>query len=321
MDFTEIQALLTEELHILQHSIKESLEIDIPFVQDMCLHVLEGGKYMRPIVSILTSMALGVQGNKHISLAAAVELLHTASLLHDDVIDHSETRRGKKTAHTLWGNPSSILVGDYFYARASQRLAHITTQNFLPIMSDAFANIVEGELLQLGQIRNTHLKEADYFRIITAKTAKLFEASAHLGALITECPENIASDMADYGRHLGIAFQLIDDVIDYRSLSSTMGKTCGDDLAEGKMTLPLIYALAQGNKADIKTIKTAIKNGGNEQLFAVQAILVETGALDYTEKCAQSHADQAKNALSAIPDSPYKNAMRSLADLAVEREA
>jgi octaprenyl-diphosphate synthase len=248
-----------------------------------------------------------------------VEFIHTATLLHDDVVDASELRRGKETANALFGNEASVLVGDFLYSRAFQMMVEIGSMRVMEILADATNTIAEGEVLQLLNCNDPDTTEARYLEVIHNKTAKLFESAAQLGAVLTDQPIEIEESLAKYGMHLGCAFQLIDDVLDYTASSEDMGKNIGDDLAEGKPTLPLIHAMREGTPEQVKLIRSAIENGGLADIEQVMAAVTSTGAIDYTASAAQKEAQRAIESLAILPDSQYKQALQFLAEFSVNR--
>ncbi|NRA61059.1 MAG: octaprenyl diphosphate synthase, partial [Psychrobium sp.] len=275
---------------------------------------------MRPLLTVLAARALGYGGEQHISIAAIIEFIHTSTLLHDDVVDESTMRRGKETANALFGNQASVLVGDFLYSRSFQMMTDLNNLTVMKILADATNIIAEGEVLQLINVNDPTTTEESYMRVIYCKTAKLFEAATHLAAVINDSEQKTVDAMKLYGMHLGTAFQLVDDHLDYTADAEILGKNIGDDLAEGKPTLPLIYAMAHGTPAQAEQIKNAIVNGnGLSMLQPILATLEETGALDYTLAQAQIEADKAINALNDVADSEYKDALISLAHLAANR--
>ena len=277
-------------------------------------HIVEsGGKRLRPILALLTAKAWGYQGTEHIDLAAIVEFIHTATLLHDDVVDASLLRRGKNTANAIWGNEATVLVGDFLYSRALEMLAELKVVRFVEIFGKAVSAISEGEVRQLLNKNQPNTSEEDYCRVIKSKTAILFGTAAQVGAVISNCSCDQENCMTNFGLHVGTAFQLIDDVLDYSGTEQDIGKNLGDDLAEGKPTLPLIYAMKNGSKQQADFIRRAIQEGGRDHIDEVTRIIKETGALRYTEDAALAESQCAISLLDKIPDSPYKEAMRKLA--------
>lgn len=320
MPIESIRALVKEDLESTDKFIMTQLESHIPLIQQIIQYILTcGGKRIRPLVLLLSARALAHRGRKHIELAAVIELIHTATLLHDDVVDSSTVRRGHKTAHTIWGNEASVLVGDFLYSRAFQVVVDLKHQQILNIFAKATHYIAEGEILQLMNCHNPDTTEDFYFDIIQRKTAKLFEVAAQLGALLSSDSEGEVVALRDYGLHLGIAYQLIDDALDYaRSLEQT-GKNVGQDLADGKATLPLIHALRHSKQREVETLRKAIETGSCDQLESILEIIESTHAIKYTADTAKHHAQQAKIALSRVPSSHYRKALEDLSDFVVER--
>jgi octaprenyl-diphosphate synthase len=262
---------------------------------------------------------MGYSGNQHVPLAAVIEFIHTATLLHDDVVDASELRRGRDTANAIWGNEASVLVGDFLYSRAFQMMVEAGNMRILKILADATNTIAEGEVMQLLNCGDPSTTESNYLNVIRCKTAKLFEAAARIGGVINGCTAEQETALARFGMHVGTAFQLIDDVLDYSGAAHDIGKNLGDDLAEGKPTLPLIYALRAGTPEQAAIIRRAIENGGRDDIAAVTQTIESTGAIAYTARTAQDEADVAVTALADFPDSPYLDALRFLALFAVNR--
>lgn len=300
--------------------IRERLSSDVVLVNQLSHYIIDsGGKRLRPILAILAARAYGYEGTIHHLLAAIVEFIHTATLLHDDVVDESDLRRGRETANALFGNAASVLVGDFVYSRAFEMMVDVNSMRVMAILANTTNVIAEGEVMQLMNVHDAATSEARYLEVIQCKTAKLFEAATRLGAVLCDRSSAEEQAMANYGMHLGAAFQLIDDVLDYVSNSEDMGKNVGDDLAEGKPTLPLIYAMRQGSEEQAALIGKAIEQGGYDMINEVQAILQQTGALEYTEAMAQREAEQAIKQLEHLPDSEYKQALEQLAQFSVHR--
>lgn len=320
MALDSIRTLVREDLESTDRFIISQLESNIPMVKEIIEYVLTcGGKRVRPMVLLLSARALAHREHKHIDLAAVIELIHTATLLHDDVVDSSTLRRGHKTAHIIWGSDASVLVGDFLYSRAFQIVVDLKHQAILEIFAKATHYIAEGEILQLVNCNNPDTTEEFYFEIIQRKTAKLFEIAAELGALLSTDRENEVSALRDYGRHLGLAYQLIDDALDYSQSAEETGKNVGQDIADGKTTLPLIYAMRKSKGADLALLRDAIKTGCSDKLKTILGILESTDAIKYTAEAARHHAQKAKEALSRIVSSPYRLALESLSDFVVER--
>lgn len=317
----DIQALAEHDMQAVNSLIYQQLQSDVALVNQLGIYIVNGGgKRMRPLLTVLAARALGYQGEKHCELAAIIEFIHTATLLHDDVVDESALRRGRETANALFGNSASVLVGDFLYTRSFQMMVDLDDMRIMQVLADATNKISEGEVLQLMNCNDPETTEASYMQVIYCKTAKLFEAATQLAAILAKKDADIEQAMTLYGMHLGTAFQLIDDVMDYTADSAEMGKNVGDDLAEGKPTLPLLYAMHNGSKAQSALIREAIeKANGMEHLDAILAAMSETGALEYARKIAEQEADKAINALSVLPESDHKQALISLANLAVNR--
>lgn len=326
MNFKEISAVVEEDFEAVNQLIIQQIHTRVPLVEEVGKYIIQsGGKRLRPLISLLSARAAGYEGKEHIDIAAVVEFLHTATLLHDDVVDKSDLRRGKATVNSVWGNAPSVLVGDFLISRAFQMVVSLGNLRVLGIISDATNLIAEGEVLQLINCRDPETTEERYMEVIHYKTAKMFEAAAEAGSVLARPANNMEGDgmegkFARYADHLGRAFQLIDDVLDYTGNADEMGKNVGDDLAEGKPTLPLIEAMKRGSPEEVELIKNAIKHGGIEQLEAITAAVQNSGALEYTLKAAHNQSDMAKEALSGVPDSKYKDALIALADLAVNRD-
>jgi octaprenyl-diphosphate synthase len=300
--------------------ITRRLASNVPLVEKIAQYIVDsGGKRLRPLLVLLTSRALGYDGEDHLKLAAVIEFLHTATLLHDDVVDTSDLRRGRTTANARWGNAPSVLVGDFLYSRAFQMMVELNSIAIMDILSSATAVIAEGEVQQLMNVKNPDVSEAQYMEVIRSKTAMLFEAASHTGALLAGAESGQAGAMRLYGEHLGLAFQLVDDVLDYRGDAEAMGKNVGDDLAEGKATLPLIHAMAHGGEDARKLIRKAIRKGGLDDLDDILRTVETSGALAYTMSKAADHAAKAADCLQSLPDSDHKTALALLAELAVAR--
>ena len=300
--------------------LRASLDSDVALIRQIAEYIIGGGgKRLRPALVLLAARACGYQGREHYTLAAVVEMIHTATLLHDDVVDESDLRRGHATANATFGNAASVLVGDFLYSRAFQLMVNDGSMRVLEILSQATNVIAEGEVLQLMHSRNPDLTETDYLTVIQRKTAKLFEAAAQLGAVLGKAPLERERGLARYGMHLGTAFQLVDDVLDYSGDLTAIGKNLGDDLAEGKMTLPLIRALAVGSANDAALIRSAIAGGRLTEFAPVMDVLARTGALDYTRERAERESDAAAGALAVLPDSPDRESLLELASFAAHR--
>lgn len=300
--------------------IIQRLSSDVPLVEKIAQHIIEsGGKRLRPLLVLLSSRAAGYSKDEHLKLAVVIEFLHTATLLHDDVVDTSDMRRGRSTANANWGNAPSVLVGDFLYARAFEMMVELKSLPIMEILSHATAVIAQGEVMQLMNVKNPDLTEDQYMTVIHNKTAMLFEAASHSGAILANASEAQEQALKHYGKHLGLAFQLVDDVLDYRGDAETMGKNVGDDLAEGKTTLPLIHAMANSSEADRQLIRQAIRKGGLDDLPKVLELVEKSGALEYTMERARAEATKASDTLTVLPDSPHKAALELLAQVAVAR--
>lgn len=320
MDFKAISATVETDFQQVNDFIFKQLHTHVPLIKEIGNYIIDsGGKRLRPLVCLLSARALGYEGHKHVEIAAVVEFLHTATLLHDDVVDESSLRRGKASANAVWGNAPSVLVGDFLISRAFQMVVNVGNMRILQILSDATNLIAEGEVLQLINCKNPDTTEAQYMEVIRYKTAKMFEASAQSGAVLAQPGEAREMAFARYADHLGSAFQLIDDVLDYTGSAEEMGKNVGDDLAEGKPTLPLIFALQHASAADQDMIRTAIRTGGLDKIDAITTAVRNCGAIDYTIERANDQSRLAKEALGEIENSVYKEALLALSDLAVAR--
>lgn len=320
MPLASIRTLINDDLASTDKCIISTLQSHIPMVTQIIEYILTcGGKRIRPMVLLLSARALAHRDHKHVELAAVIELIHTATLLHDDVVDTATLRRGHKTAHTIWGNPASVLVGDFLYSRAFQIVVDLKHPAILDIFAKGTHYIAEGEILQLVNCNNPDTTEEFYFDIIRRKTAKLFEISAQIGALLSTEQDKEVSAMRDFGMHLGLAYQLIDDALDYSQSIEETGKNVGHDIVDGKTTLPLIHAMRKSKGADLTLLRSAIESGSDERLADILTIIESTEAIKYTADTAKHHAIQAKQALGAIVDSPYRQALIDLTDFVVER--
>jgi len=304
--------------------IKSRLQSDVVLVNQLSTYIINsGGKRLRPMLALLMARACGYQGERHVDIAAIVEFIHTATLLHDDVVDESDMRRGKETANNVWGNQAAVLVGDFLYSRSFEMMVDVNEMRVMQIMASTTNIIAEGEVLQLLNVNDADTDEARYLDVIYSKTAKLFEAACQLGAVLSGLSANDEKMVAAYGTHLGTAFQLVDDILDYSADSEAMGKNVGDDLAEGKPTLPLIYALRvseENNETDdAALIRKSIEEGGLNHLDAVMQIIEKTKALEYTQDVAKKETQLAINSLENLPSSDFKTALIDLADFSVAR--
>jgi octaprenyl-diphosphate synthase len=316
----EIQSCVDHDLQAVNGHIQERLRTEVALINQLSFYIVNsGGKRLRPILVLLSARALGYQGSKHIDLAAIIEFIHTATLLHDDVVDASELRRGKETANAVWGNEASVLVGDFLYSRAFEMMVTVKNMRIMEIMARATNVIAEGEVMQLLNSNDADTTEERYLEVIRCKTAKLFEAAAQAGAIVSGASHAQEEAMATYGRHIGTAFQLIDDVLDYSGSSQHIGKNVGDDLAAGKPTLPLIHALRHGDAQEVSIIRDAIEHGGREKIFQVLKAIESTDALAYTARSAQDEAAKAAEAIAVLPASPYREALYALAEFSVNR--
>ncbi len=317
----EIQALVRQDMARVNAYIQQNLHSEIVLINQLGHYIVNsGGKRLRPALLLLSARCFSYSGEDHIKLAAILEFIHTATLLHDDVVDASKLRRGRETANQLWGNEASVLVGDFLYSRAFQMMVDVNSMRVMEILSTTTNQIAEGEVQQLMNAHDPATTEERYLNVIRNKTARLFEAAAQLGAIIAGRPADEEANMAAYGCHLGTAFQLIDDTLDYSASSKQLGKNIGDDLAEGKPTLPLLYALWHGNEKQARIIRNAITNGGLENIKAIQQAIAETGAIEYTAALAKSESEKAIESLRQFPASPYIEALVALARFSVERD-
>ncbi|UXN38059.1 octaprenyl diphosphate synthase [Avibacterium paragallinarum] len=321
MDIKVIQALISEDMQQVNATILAQLNSDVSLINQLGYYLIQsGGKRIRPMLSVLAAKALGYQGTQHITCATFIEFTHTATLLHDDVVDESEMRRGKPTANSEFGNAASVLVGDYIYTRSFQLMTDTNSLKILKIMSDATNVIAEGEVQQLMNMNDPDTTEESYMRVIYSKTARLFEAATQCSAIVAGASEAQEFALQQYGRYLGTAFQLIDDVLDYQANAQTLGKNIGDDLAEGKPTLPLLHAMHNGDESQRQLIRNAIEQGGQRDILNdVLAIMAQQGSLTYTIKRAEQEAQKAIDAIAILPESEYKQALISLAYLSVDR--
>lgn len=320
MQLNDIQALVASDMGGVNTHIRAQLHSDVALIEQMGEYIVNsGGKRLRPVLAILSARACQYEGEKHHLTAAIIEFIHTATLLHDDVVDASNLRRGKETANSIWGNEASVLVGDFIFSRSFEMMVQVGDMRVMEVLATASNTIAEGEVLQLLNCNEPDTTEQQYMEVIRCKTAKLFEAAARLGPVLAAKSVQIEAAMAAYGMHLGTAFQLIDDVLDYRADSDTMGKNVGDDLAEGKPTLPIIYALNNGNAAQVKELRDVIKNGDRERLQQVMEIILDTKALDYAQQVALQESENAKQSLECLVGGEYKTALTSLVEFCVSR--
>jgi octaprenyl-diphosphate synthase len=320
VDIQSIYSLIKDDMSSVDTMIQARLQSDVVLINQLGHYIINsGGKRLRPALAILCARACGYHGEQHINLATIIEFIHTATLLHDDVVDNSDMRRGRETANNLWGNEASVLVGDFLYTRSFEMMVEMDSMRLMKILSHTTNIIAEGEVLQLLNCHDATTSEESYLEVIHHKTAKLFEAAGQLGAVISNSSAEVETAMANYAMHLGSAFQLVDDLLDYSESSESIGKNIGDDLAEGKPTLPLIYAMKQGSQQQAQVIRTAIEEGQRDKIDEIITIINETGAIDYTSQAAKREVDNAKAALDIIADSNYKTALLALADFSIER--
>ena len=320
IDFDSIKQLTSSEAIAVDELILNELSSDVVLINQIGHYIVgSGGKRLRPMLLLLAAKALGYTGKSHLILAAVIEFIHTATLLHDDVVDESELRRGKESANAVWGNAASVLVGDYLYSSAFEMMVRTNNMRVMEILSKTTTAIAEGEVLQLLNCNNPETTEQKYLEVISRKTAILFSAATRLGAVLAGATTDFEENLARYGQHLGIAFQLIDDALDYKSTQEELGKNLGDDLAEGKPTLPLIYAIQQANDSEVNIVKNAIKDGNRDAFNEVYAIVKSTNAITYTEQRANEEAQKAIDSLAAVPESEFKQAMIMLAKFSVQR--
>jgi octaprenyl-diphosphate synthase len=319
-DLQSVVRLCADDMRAVNELIRRSLDSNVVLVRQIAEYIIgSGGKRLRPMLAVLSARACGYQGDQHIVLAAVIEFIHTATLLHDDVVDESELRRGKESAHAVWGNAASVLVGDFLYSRAFQMMVDIDSMRVMDVLSDATNQIAEGEVEQLLNMHDPEVSEARYFRVIEKKTAQLFEAACQLGAILAG-RKSLENDLARYGRELGSAFQIMDDVLDYASDAATMGKNSGDDLAEGKPTLPLIRCRQKLDATQREAIDEAIRAGDLSKLQWISQAIRDTGALDSSLEAARQLSGNALAALGKLEDSPWKAALETLAEYSISRD-
>ena len=301
--------------------IRQQLQSEVPLVNQIADYIISaGGKRIRPVLVLLMANAWGIRGSHHHQLAAVIEFIHTATLLHDDVVDESSLRRGRETANALFGNAASVLVGDFVYSRAFQMMVAIDDMRVMRILADATNVIAEGEVLQLLNMHDPDVTEARYLQVIRSKTAKLFEAAAEIGALIAGANDPAVASAAEYGRSIGTAFQLVDDVLDYSGNAAAIGKNVGDDLREGKPTLPLIYLMENGTAEQRDLVRRCIETGDEQHFDEILSLITRSGALDYTKNRAEAAAAVARKSLADVPDGQFKNSLLDLCRFAVDRD-
>ncbi|MBP4126709.1 octaprenyl diphosphate synthase [Klebsiella pneumoniae] len=322
MNLEKINELTAQDMAGVNATILEQLNSDVQLINQLGYYIVSGGgKRIRPMIAVLAARAVDYQGSAHVTIAALIEFIHTATLLHDDVVDESDMRRGKATANAAFGNAASVLVGDFIYTRAFQMMTQLGSLKILEVMSEAVNVIAEGEVLQLMNVNDPDITEENYMRVIYSKTARLFEAASQCAGLLADCTAEEERALQDYGRYLGTAFQLIDDLLDYSSDGERLGKNVGDDLNEGKPTLPLLHAMHHGTPDQSAMIRGAIEQGnGRHLLDAVLETMATCGSLEWTQKRAEEEADKAIAALQILPDTPWREALIGLAHIAVQRD-
>jgi octaprenyl-diphosphate synthase len=319
-DFEAVRALATDDMDAVDALIRDRLSSDVVLINQVAEHIIAGGgKRLRPMLHVLAARAGDYAGDEHIKLAAVIEFIHTSTLLHDDVVDESDLRRGRSTANAVWGNAASVLVGDFLYSRSFQLMVELDRMPVLRILADTTNTIAAGEVMQLLNIGRADLGEDDYMKVIERKTAVLFAAATELGGVLGGLDEERVAALRHYGMQLGYAFQIADDLLDYVSDAGTIGKNIGDDLAEGKPTLPLIYALQRATPKQADSLRRAIEHGGLDSLDRIIAAIRDSGALERTRERARQHAAAARDALQSLPASDYRDALVTLADYAVQR--
>ena len=324
VDLNNIRQLVAEELTAFQELLHQEYRSSIPLINNINEYIFQcGGKHLRPLVLILIAKTFGYAGSASAHLATAIEFMHTASLLHDDVVDESTLRRGQKTVNAQWNNPASVLVGDFLYSRAFQKITHLEDIPLISILrslASATNHLAEGEVIQLVNRHNININEETYFNIIYCKTGRLFEVAAHFGSLLGNVNIDLEQAACVYGKYLGVAFQLMDDILDYSADAAKLGKNLGDDLATGSSTLPMVYALKHASPADRAILQIAIEKGSAEDLDEIIQIIQNTGAIEYTKKCAQHHVDLACQALESFPVSSFRKGLEDLTKFSIQRE-
>jgi len=320
--FSEIHALMKSDLVMTDEILVNRLDSNVDLISQMSQYIINsGGKRIRPLLLLLCARATNYKGDYHHSMAVVIELIHTATLLHDDVVDSSSTRRGQETANELWGNAPSVLVGDFLYSRAFEIMVEPNSMQIMKILSKATNQISEGEVLQLLNIKNDKVSQTEYFEVIERKTACLFKAACQIAGILSESNQNIIDGLGSFGMHLGNAFQIIDDTLDYESDSLVMGKEIGDDLSEGKVTLPMIYALENTKGSEKETLSHAIKNADSSKIDNIVDILLSVNAFEYSRKIAKNESTKALKSLEVIPSSEYRSALQLLCELSLDRHS
>ena len=321
-NFSEIHALMKSDLVMTDEILVNRLDSNVDLISQMSQHIINsGGKRIRPLLLLLCARATNYKGDYHHSMAVVIELIHTATLLHDDVVDSSSTRRGQETANELWGNAPSVLVGDFLYSRAFEIMVEPNSMQIMKILSKATNQISEGEVLQLLNIKNDKVSQTEYFEVIERKTACLFKAACQIAGILSESNQNIIDALGSFGMHLGNAFQIIDDTLDYKSDSLVMGKEIGDDLSEGKVSLPMIYALENTKGSEKETLSHAIKNADSSKIDNIVDILLSVNAFEYSRKIAKNESTKALKSLEVIPSSEYRSALQLLCELSLDRHS
>ena len=321
-NFSEIHALMKSDLVMMDEILVNRLDSNVDLISQMSQYIINsGGKRIRPLLLLLCARATNYKGNYHHSMAVVIELIHTATLLHDDVVDSSSIRRGHETANELWGNASSVLVGDFLYSRAFEIMVEPNSMQIMKILSKATNQISEGEVLQLLSIKNANVSQTEYFEVIERKTACLFKAACQIAGILAESNKNVINGLGSFGMHLGNAFQIIDDTLDYESNSSVIGKEVGDDLSEGKVTLPMIYALENSKGSEKATLSNAITNADSSNIDNIINILLSVNAFEYSRKVAKNESTKALKFLEVIPNSEYRSALQLLCELSLDRNS
>ena len=321
-NFSEIHALMKSDLVMMDEILVNRLDSNVDLISQMSQYIINsGGKRIRPLLLLLCARATNYKGDYHYSMAVVIELIHTATLLHDDVVDGSSTRRGQETANELWGNAPSVLVGDFLYSRAFEIMVEPNSMQIMKILSKATNQISEGEVLQLLNIKNANVSQSEYFEVIERKTACLFKAACQIAGILSESDKDIINALGSFGMHLGNAFQIIDDTLDYESNSSVIGKEVGDDLSEGKVTLTMIYALEITKGSEKETLSNAITNADSSNIDNIVNILLSVNAFEYSRKVAKNESNLALKSLEIIPNSEYRSALKLLCELSLDRSS